>query len=189
MYLSDNHIKEKLSELDINCENNKFPFSEEVQIQPCSIDIRLDCIFWKTKKSTKSIDLRKSKLLEASPRRYWQMTTLNEGECIVLKPGEFVLGRTYEVFSIPNDCAGKLEGRSSMARLGLSSQIGADFINPGWRGRMPIQLVNYSRSSIKVFPYIPICQLMLIRLTGLPSRIYGEPFPAQWDPKLGIHVT
>src|SRR5205085_4347843 len=93
---------------------------------------------------------------------------------IVLKPSEMLLGRTYEIFTIPKDHAGKLEGRSSFARLGLAVHCSADFINPGYRGHMPLQLINFSRSSIRVFPLIPICQLILVRLSSTPTRVYGD---------------
>ncbi len=112
--------------------------------------------------------------LEISPMRYWRKVILKAGESITLRPGELVLGRTYEEFTIPSDCAGKIEGRSSFARIGLGIHISGDFINPGYKGRMPLQLVNYSPNPIRLYPYIPICQLMLIKLSGKPDRLYGE---------------
>ena len=174
MYLTDKEIRARLSDLNFECANDKHCFDALHQIQPCSIDLRLDAVFWKPKRKIKSIDLRKSKLLELSPRRYWQEIALKEGEHIEIKPGEFILGRVYEKFSMPNDCAGKIEGRSSIARLGLGVNINCDFINPGWKGHMPLQLVNYSKTSIKIYPFVPICQLMLIKLSEVPERLYGE---------------
>jgi deoxycytidine triphosphate deaminase len=174
MYLIDKEIKAKLAEINFECGNDKHQFDAVGQIQPCSVDLRLDSVFWKPKRKTKSIDLRKSKLLELSSRSIWHETNLKEGEHIEIKPGEFILGRTYEKYTIPKDCAGKLEGRSSISRLGLAMQIGSDFINPDWRGHMPLQLVNYSKTTIKIYPYIPICQLMFIKLNEIPERLYGE---------------
>lgn len=173
MYLTDKEIFEKLNDLNIECSNPKEPFRPEEQIQPCSIDLRLDNVFWIPKKAG-TIDLRKSKLLELSPRRYWKKVVLKKGEYLTLKPGELILGRIYEKFTIPPNCAGKIEGRSSFARMGLGVHISGDFINPGYRGHMPLQLVNYNPNPIKLYPYIPICQLMLIRLSGRPERLYGE---------------
>lgn len=173
MYLIDKEIKAKLDEIQFECSNEKHCFDASGQIQPCSVDLRLDCVFWKPKRKTKSIDLRKSKLLELSSRSIWHEIILQEGEYIEIKPGEFILGRTYEKYTIPNDCAGKLEGRSSISRLGLAMQIGSDFINPNWRGHMPLQLVNYSKTTIKIYPYIPICQLIFIKLSEVPERLYG----------------
>ena len=173
MYLSDTNIKEKLSELKIECSNPEEQFNTEEQIQPCSIDLKLDRVFWKPRKAG-TIDLRKSKLFELSPRRYWKKIILSKGECITLQPGKLLLGRIYEKFTIPQDCAGKIEGRSSFARMGLGIHISGDFINPGYRGHMPLQLVNYGSNPIKIFPYVPICQLMLVRLSTKPQRVYGE---------------
>lgn len=174
MYLSDNDIQIILPQLNIETNNIDHPFSELEQIQPCSIDIRLSNVFWLPVSRKTTIDLRRSSLVEISPRRHWKRITLQPHECITIKPGETLFGKTYEKFSIPANCAGKLEGRSSFARMGLDITVG-DFINPGWRGHMPLQLVNHGPYSIKIFPYLPICQLILVRLTNTPNRIYGDP--------------
>jgi len=79
-----------------------------------------------------------------------------------------ILGRTFEKFTIPNGYAGKLEGRSSYARLGLTVHCTGDFINPGWRGRMPIQIVNHGIVPITVVPHLLICQLLVMK-TSSPS--------------------
>jgi deoxycytidine triphosphate deaminase len=113
-------------------------------------------------------------LLELKPRHYWRKCVLRSNECITLKPGRLLLGRVAEKFTIPYDCAGKIEGRSSFARLGLSVHCTGDFINPGYRGHMPLELVNHGSNPIKIFPHIPICQLVLIRLTSSTRRKYGE---------------
>ena len=170
MYLIDKEIKSRLEEIEFE---SKKGFDISTQIQPCSVDLNLDSLFWMPKTKIKSIDLRKSKLLELDSRNYWKSVCLEENEYIDVKPGEFILGRTYEKFSIPHDCAGKLEGKSSMSRLGIAIQIGSDFINPGWRGQMPLQIVNHSKTTIRIFPYIPICQLMFIKLKEIPERLYG----------------
>lgn len=172
MYLSDKDIRAKLSEMQIEVNNSEYPFNPNEQVQPCSIDLRLSNIFWEPMR-VKSIDLRRSRLLDLSPRRYWKKRILQKGECITLKPGRLLLGRIYEKFTIPVDCGGKIEGRSSFARMGLGIHCTGDFINPGYRGHMPLQLFNYSPNPIKIFAYIPICQLMLIRVSNEPLRKYG----------------
>jgi hypothetical protein len=82
--------------------------------------------------------------------------------------------RIYERFRIPDEYAGKVEGRSSYARIGLAIHCTGDFINPGWDGFMPLQLYNASPFPIKILPYLPICQLMIIRLSSIPERTYGD---------------
>jgi deoxycytidine triphosphate deaminase len=173
MYLSDSEINRRLDEMGFESDDPSSPFSPQEQIQPCSIDLRLSNVFWQPQ-SHKKVDLRKSALLELKPRRYWKKVVLRSGECITLKPGRLLLGRVSEKFTIPADCAGKIEGRSSFARLGLSIHCTGDFINPGYRGHMPLELVNNGPNPIKIFPHIPICQLALVKLLGTPQRRYGD---------------
>ena len=172
MYLCDRDIYKKLSEINFAVNNPDNPFVPDDQIQPCSVDLRLDNIFWIPRKIY-TIDLRKSKLLEIEPRRYYKKVTLKKGEHITLKPSKLLLGRIYEEFTIPDECAGKISGRSSFARLGLMVHLTGDFINPGYRGHMPLQLINFGNNPIKIFPYIPIYQLQLVKVSGLPNRLYG----------------
>jgi len=172
MYLSDKEIISKLSEIKFECSDTLEPFNPTEQIQPCSVDIRLDNVFWKFKKVRK-IDFRKRKLMELEPRRFWKRIVIDKGESIDLKPGELLLGRIYEKFTIPNDCAGKIEGRSSFSRMGLGVHINSDFINPGYRGHMPLQLINNGKNTIRLYPFIPICQLIFIKLSSTPKRLYG----------------
>lgn len=173
MYLIDREIRRRLDELQFESSNSSFPFKPDEQVQPCSVDLRLCHQFWKPIRGRR-ISLKRSKLMELSPRRYWKKVVLRDGGSIELKPGDMLLGRTCEEFSIPSDCAGKLEGRSSFARMGLAVHCAADFINPGYRGRMPLQLVNLGKHRIELVPYAPICQLMLIKLSGKPDREYGD---------------
>jgi len=173
MYLADNEIKIKLNEINFESESGALGFDPDEQIQPASVDLRLSNSFWVPKRQG-TIDLRKSALLELEPRRFWKKIVLRHSECLTIKPNSLVLGRVAEKFSVPSDCAGKIAGRSSFARMGLSVHSSADFINPGYRGHMPIQLYNISPNPIRVFPGIPICQLNFIKLTSIPSRLYGE---------------
>ncbi|PHI35183.1 dCTP deaminase [Pseudoalteromonas sp. GCY] len=173
MYLADNEIRSKLDEINFESESRAQEFCADEQIQPASVDLRLSNSFWIPKKGG-SIDLRKTALMELEPRRFWRKVALKSSDCITIKPNSLVLGRVAEKFSIPPDCAGKIEGRSSFARMGLTIHCSADFINPGYRGHMPIQLYNISPYPIKIFPGIPICQLKFIKLTSIPSRLYGE---------------
>ena len=129
-------------------------------------------VFWEPVK-VKTVDLRKSHLLELAPRRYWRKKTLTTGDSITIKPGQLLLGRVYEKLTIPKDAAGKIEGRSSFSRLGIGVHATGDFLNPGYRGHMTLQLFNFSPNAIRIFPYLPICQLILIRLSAQPEIEYG----------------
>lgn len=176
MYLNDKDIRENIPNMNIETNDPNRAFKQDEQVQPCSIDLRLSEVFWVPKKNfikNVPIDLRKSSLSKMVSDYCWERKTLSEDACITLKPREMVLGRTYEKFTIPSDLAGAIEGRSSFARLGLMIHCTGDFINPGYRGQMTLQLVNLSPFTIKIFPYIPICQLKLVKLTGVPESIYG----------------
>ena len=173
MYLLDREIKKKLAEMAIECVNPNHNFEPQEQIQPCSIDLRLSNIFWEPI-GNRSINLLRTKLLELEPRYFWRKRKLAEGESFTLKSGDIAFGRVYEKFTVPNNCAGKIEGRSSYARMGLGVHLSTGFINPGYRGHMPLQLVNHGPRSIVLSPYLPICQLMLIQLSGVPDRLYGH---------------
>ncbi len=172
MYLIDTEIRQRLPDLDI-VTNPGIPFDADKQVQPCSIDLRLSPIYWRyTGRGV--VDLKGSHLLELNPRRHWVRHELSMGESITLKPLDVVLGRIYERLTIPTDCAGAIEGRSSFARMGLSVHATGGFINPGWRGHMPLTLFNSGKATLRIPAYMPICQLMFVKLAEAPSRIYGD---------------
>jgi len=121
-----------------------------------------------------TIDLRRSNIHALDPIRDWKKFEVREGQVVTIKPGHTVMGRVYERFRMPTNCAGKIEGRLSFARLGLSVHCTGDFINPGWEGYMPLQLSNVGPYPLRLAPYFSICQLMLIPLASEPARSYGD---------------
>lgn len=121
-----------------------------------------------------TVDLRKSHVEEMDPRRNWRRVELADGESLTIWPGQVLMTCIYERFQIPPGYAGKIEGRSSYARIGLAVHCTGDFINPGWDGFMPLQLFNASPFPIKVLPYLPVCQLMVVSLSSEPERSYGD---------------
>lgn len=185
MYLTDREIRGLVAEMGIEGPNPEHPFEADRQIQPCSIDLRVSGVFWKPRRRRRlwrrlmpwreiAIDLRRSSLHDLDPIRDWKRFDVPEGQSITIKPGETVMGRVYERFRIPSRCAGKIEGRSSIARLGLAIHCTGDFINPGWQGFMPLQLSNHGPYSLRLAPYFSICQLMLVPLATEPDRSYGD---------------
>jgi len=121
------------------------------------------------------VDLRRSRAHAIDPLRDWKRRELKEGDTLTIKPGHVVMGRIHERFKVPPGYAGKIEGRSSFARLGLAVHCTGDFINPGWEGYMPLQLFNAGPYPIRITPHLPVCQLMLIRLPSQPEHTYGDP--------------
>lgn len=183
MYLSDRDIRALLPDLSFQTDHPDHPFVDTEQIQPCSVDLRLSNVFWTRRRGHwlrrlvrrgPTVDLRKSHIQEIDPRREWRRAALAEGQSITIWPGQVVMGRIYESFRVPDEFAGKIEGRSSYARIGLAIHCTGDFINPGWHGFMPLQLFNASPFPIRILPYLPICQLMLISLSSRPDRTYGD---------------
>lgn len=185
VYLSDRDIRQLLPQLDLTTDSAR-PFDPRTQIQPCSIDLRISNVFWKPIRRRRlwkrallrrdtAIDLRRSRVQDLDRVRDWRRVELADGETVTIKPGGVLMGRVYERFRVPPTHAGKLEGRSSFARLGLAIHCSADFINPGWSGFMPLQLFNAGPHAIRITPYLPICQLMLVPLSQPPERSYGDP--------------
>lgn len=175
MYLSKEDIIKLLPEMNFGTlESTKPDFDPESQIQICSIDLRISCEFWKQKRVKSAIDLDNAHIAELSPARHWKKITLAPGESLIIKPGEFILGHTHEKFYIPKKFAAKINTRSSFARMGLETNSATDFINPGWRGHVPLEIINKSINSIKITPYLSIAQIMITPLSSEPSVQYGD---------------
>jgi len=143
------------------------PFEQEM-IQPSSIDVRLDRLF-------RVFENHKYPHIDPSIEQA-DLTRLIEpegDEPFILHPGEFVLGSTYEVVSLPDDIAGRLEGKSSLGRLGLLTHSTAGFIDPGFSGHITLELSNVATLPIKLFPGMKIGQLCLFRLSSPadPDRV------------------
>ena len=185
MYLADHEIKALSDQLQIVGPHPEHPFEPGRQIQPCSVDLRISNVFWKPRRRRRlwrrlmpwreiTIDLRRSNIHALDPIRDWKRFDVTEGQSVIIKPGQTIMGRIYESFRMPANCAGKIEGRSSFARLGLSVHCTGDFINPGWQGFMPLQLANVGPYALRIAPYFSICQLMIIPLASAPERSYGD---------------
>jgi dCTP deaminase len=138
-------------------------------VQPSSIDVRLDHSFRV---------FENHRYTHIDPA-VWQddLTTLVEvadGEPFVLHPGEFVLGSTLEAIRMGDTFAGRLEGKSSLGRLGLLVHSTAGFIDPGFRGPVTLELSNVANLPIKLWPGMKIGQLCLFRLTSPVEHLYGS---------------
>jgi deoxycytidine triphosphate deaminase len=175
MVLSDLDLQHILEQMNFETDDTTRPFDANAQVQPCSIDLRVDRIFWLARKPFygKRIDLRRTASGEMEMQRLFRVQYYHAGDGITINPGQMVMGRTFEKFTIPNGYAGKLEARSSYARMGLSIHCTGDFINPGWRGHMPLQLVNHSHVPIVLTPYAQIAQVLVIKTSGESIKPYG----------------
>ena len=113
--------------------------------------------------------------------------TAKPGEPFILHPGEFVLGATYEQVSLPDDVAARLEGKSSLGRLGLLTHSTAGFIDPGFSGHVTLELSNVATLPITLWPGMKIGQLCFFRLSSASehpygSSIYGSRYQGQRGP-------
>ena len=164
MLLSDRDI---LAEID-NKRVGLDPF-EPAMVQPSSIDVRLDRFFRVFENH------RYPHIDPASDQPDLTRMVEPEGdEPFILHPGEFVLGSTYEVVTLPDDVAARLEGKSSLGRLGLLTHSTAGFIDPGFSGHVTLELSNVATLPIKLWPGMKIGQLCFFRLSSPSEHPYGS---------------
>ena len=177
MLLSDREIKARVASGDLRLD----PFDPTL-IQPASIDVRLDRFFRV---------FNNSKYTHIDPAQQQdELTTLvevAEGDAFVLHPGEFVLGSTFEEVGLPDTLAGRLEGKSSLGRLGLLTHSTAGFIDPGFSGHITLELSNAANLPITLWPGMKVGQLCLFQLTSASehpygSEIYGSRYQGQRGP-------
>jgi dCTP deaminase len=138
-------------------------------LQPSSIDVRLDRYF-------RLFDNHKYPFIDPSQEQP-ELTRLVEvtgDEPFVLHPGEFVLGSTYESITLPDDVAARLEGKSSLGRLGLLTHSTAGFIDPGFSGHVTLELSNVATLPIMLWPGMKIGQTCFFRLSSPAEHRYGS---------------
>lgn len=151
-------------------------------IQPSSVDVRLDRMF-------RVFENHRYPHIDPSIEQPDLTRAVEpEGdEPFILHPGEFALASTYEVITLPDDVAGRLEGKSSLGRLGLLTHSTAGFIDPGFSGHVTLELSNVATLPIKLWPGMKIGQLCLFRLSSpaehpYGSSIYGSRYQGQRGP-------
>ncbi|MFE2107988.1 dCTP deaminase [Kitasatospora sp. NPDC059463] len=164
MLLSDKDIRTEIDNGRVVID----PF-DPAMIQPSSIDVRLDRFF-------RVFENHRYPHIDPSEEQP-DLTRLVEpegDEAFILHPGEFVLASTYEVITLPEDVASRLEGKSSLGRLGLLTHSTAGFIDPGFSGHVTLELSNVATLPIKLYPGMKIGQLCLFRLSSPSEHPYGS---------------
>jgi dCTP deaminase len=138
-------------------------------VQPASVDLRLGASFRVFHNHRASaIDLRDP------PTNLTEQISVEESDPFVIHPGEFCLGRTLEYVELPDDIVARIEGKSSLGRLGLIVHATAGFCDPGWKGTLTLELNNLTRVPIKLYPGLPIAQLSFMTLDAPALRPYGH---------------
>ncbi|MCB0873181.1 MAG: dCTP deaminase [Thermoleophilia bacterium] len=172
MVLSDRTIREQIAAGRLVVD----PFDDAL-IQPSSIDVRVDAGFRVFQNSRQPyIDVR-----NPSPD-LTDLVTASPDEPFILHPGEFVLGSTLERIGIPDDLVGRLEGKSSLGRLGLLIHSTAGYIDPGWDGQITLELSNVARLPITIYPGMPIGQISFLTLTTPVDAPYRGKYHGQVGP-------
>ena len=177
MILSDRTIREELAAGRIGID----PL-DPGDIQPSSVDLRLDRYFRVFRNHRQSvIDVKEpqddlTELVEIEPDGVF-----------VLHPGELVLGSTAERVRLPDDLVARLEGKSSLGRLGLAIHSTAGFVDAGWDGYLTLELSNAATLPIKLYPGMKIGQISFLRMTTPADRPYGSSglgskYQGQWGP-------
>jgi len=177
MVLSDHTIKEELAKGRIVIE----PLDESC-IQPASVDVHLDKRLLVFRNSRRPyIDVRQdmSDLTE--------MVEIDDDEPFILHPGEFVLASTVEHIELPDDLVARLEGKSSLGRIGLLIHSTAGYVDPGWKGHLTLELSNVANLPVTLYLGMKIGQLSYLRLSSPVDNLYGSSalgskYQGQTDP-------
>ncbi|MPV38294.1 dCTP deaminase [Georgenia subflava] len=164
MLLSDRDIRAQIDTGRVELD----PY-EPAMIQPASLDVRLDRFF-------RLFDNHKYPVIDPSQDQPELTRLVDAGteDPLVLHPGEFVLGATYERVTLPDDVAARLEGKSSLGRLGLLTHSTAGFIDPGFTGHVTLELSNTATMPIMLWPGMKIGQLCFFQLSSAAERPYGS---------------
>lgn len=164
MILSDRTIKEELGAgrividpLDPAC------------IQPSSVDLHIDRYFRVFRNHTTAFIDVKQNLEDLT-----ELVEIGDDDVFILHPGEFVLGSTSERVALPTDLVARLEGKSSLGRLGLLIHSTAGFVDAGWDGQLTLELSNVATLPITLYPGMKIGQISFIRMTSAADNPYGS---------------
>ena len=138
-------------------------------LQPSSFDVRIDRFF-------RLFDNHKYAFIDpAEPQEdLTRFVEVAPDEPFILHPGEFVLGSTYEFVKLPDNVAARLEGKSSLGRLGLVTHSTAGFVDPGFNGHVTLELSNMAALPIKLWPGMKIGQLCFFQLSSPSETPYGS---------------
>lgn len=164
MLLSDRDIRAQIEAGRIGLD----PLDMEL-IQPSSMDVRLDRFF-------RLFDNHKYPFIDPREQQddLTRFVEVASDEPFILHPGEFVLGSTFEFVSLPDDIAARLEGKSSLGRLGLLTHSTAGFVDPGFQGHVTLELSNVATLPIKLWPGMKIGQLCFFQLSSASENPYGS---------------
>ncbi len=164
MILSDHTIREEIAAGRIEID----PLDPSC-IQPSSVDLRLDDRFRVFLNHTRTVIDVKQDQTDLTDE-----VLVEDGDAFILHPGEFALGSTLERIAIPDDLVGRIEGKSSLGRLGLLIHTTAGFVDAGWDGYLTLELSNVANLPITLYPGMKIGQISFIKMTTPADVPYGS---------------
>src|ERR1051325_2757730 len=164
MILSDRSILEEIDGGRIEID----PFDAD-WVQPSSVDLHVDNSFRVFRNSRYPyIDVKREQ------SDLTELVDVPNGEPFILHPGEFVLGSTAERVRLPDDLVARLEGKSSLGRLGLLIHSTAGYVDPGWDGHVTLELSNVARLPVTIYPGMKIGQISFVQLSEPAEHPYGS---------------
>lgn len=157
----------------------------EIQIQPASVDLRLATDFIIFRAAGTSAYIHPSEL---------DMSKVTEridtgGNPFILHPGQFVLASTMEWVKLPADLVGRVDGRSSLGRLGVLMHATAGFIDPGFEGKITLELSNVNQMPVVLKPGMRVCQISFDRMSSPAARPYGIARGSKYQSQSGVQVS
>ncbi|MBV8304633.1 MAG: dCTP deaminase [Acidimicrobiia bacterium] len=164
MILSDRSIRDEVAAGRIVIE----PLDESC-IQPSSVDLHIDRYFRVFRNHTMGYIDVKQDMEELT-----ELVEIKDDDVFILHPGEFVLGSTAERVALPDDLVARLEGKSSLGRLGLLIHSTAGFVDAGWDGHLTLELSNVANLPITLYPGMKIGQISFLRMTTAADHPYGS---------------
>lgn len=164
MILSDRTLREQISAGRILIE----PFDDDL-VQPSSIDVRISNLFRVFRNHTAGVIDVKTDTSDMT-----EMVEIPADGVFMLHPGEFVLGSTMERIAVPEDLVARIEGKSSLGRLGLLIHSTAGFIDAGFDGHVTLELANVASLPITLYPGMKIGQVSFMQMTTPADRPYGS---------------
>ncbi len=166
MILSDRDIKKAIDTGRVKIDGGVMPF----HIHASSMDLRLGNTFKLYEHSKFAIlDPKNPETFQGRMR----MITIPEGESFIVQPGEFVLGVTMETLTVPDDLVVRVEGRSSLGRLGIIVHSTAGFVDPGFSGTITLEISNLNRMPVALYPGMRVCQLAFEQMSSPAETPYN----------------
>ena len=183
MILSDTDLLSRLRDGDLVVE----PLDDiDLQVQPASIDVRLGREFLEFQRANIPCIHPNS---EAEVDEYVTETVVEEGDEFILHPGDFVLGTTKERVEVPPDLVAQVEGRSSLGRLAVVVHATAGFIDPGFRGKITLELSNLGTAPVALTPGMRISQLVFTEMKSPSTRPYGAERGSKYQDQAGPQAS